>query len=109
MTEICGPKDGKVCVEVVSDLGENSGPVDGIDGGEFVGLVGFGVCKQCFDNVLHGFVSATCGNRGLMSWTHLAIIERPLNGEIVYILIQYRSHLSLLYWADLSFGIQNED
>ena len=42
----------EVGVEVVGDLREDAGPVDGIDGGEAVGLVDFRVGKEGFDEVL---------------------------------------------------------
>lgn len=42
----------EVRVEVVGDLRENAGPVDGVDGGEAVGLVDLGVGEECLDEVL---------------------------------------------------------
>jgi hypothetical protein len=42
----------EVRVEVVGDLGEDAGPVNGVDGGEAVGLVDFRISKECFDEVL---------------------------------------------------------
>lgn len=48
--------EGEVRVEVVGDLGEDAGPVDGVDGGELVRAVDFGVGEEGFDEVLGGLV-----------------------------------------------------
>jgi hypothetical protein len=42
----------EVGVEVVCYLGEDTGPVDGVYGGEAVGLVDFGVGEESFYEVL---------------------------------------------------------
>lgn len=42
----------EVGVEVVRYLGEDARPVDGVYGGEAVGLVDFGVCEEGFYEVL---------------------------------------------------------
>lgn len=47
-----GLDEVEVCVEVVCDLGEDTGPVDGVDGGETVGLVDLGVGEESLDEVL---------------------------------------------------------
>ena len=44
--------EGEVGVEVVDDLGEDAGEVDGVDGAELEGGVGLGVAKQGLDDVL---------------------------------------------------------
>lgn len=44
--------EGEVGVEVVDDLGEDAGKVDGVDGAELEGGVGLGVAKQGLDDVL---------------------------------------------------------
>lgn len=46
--------EGKVGVEVVDDLGEDSGEVDGVDGAELEVLVGVGVTEESLDDVLLG-------------------------------------------------------
>lgn len=38
--------------EVVDCLGEDSGPVDGVDGSQTMGCVEFGVSKEGFDDIL---------------------------------------------------------
>lgn len=44
--------EGEVGVEVVHDLGEDAGEVDGVDGAELEGGVGLGVAKEGLDDVL---------------------------------------------------------
>jgi hypothetical protein len=42
----------EVGVEVVGDLSQDTRPVDGVHGGEFVGLIDLRVCEEGFDEVL---------------------------------------------------------
>lgn len=44
--------EGKVCMKKVGYLGQNSGPIDGIYGCEFLGFVDFGVSKKGLNNIL---------------------------------------------------------
>lgn len=44
--------EGEVRVDIVSDLGENAGPVDAVDGAETVGGVEVGVGEEGFEDVL---------------------------------------------------------
>lgn len=61
----------EVGVEVVGDLGEDAGPVDGVDGCELVRAVDLGVGEEGFDKVLgrglvvggDGLVSGVPGSR----------------------------------------------
>jgi hypothetical protein len=47
----------EVGVEVVCDLGEDTCPINGVDSGEAVGRIDFGVCEKSFDEVLCSTVS----------------------------------------------------
>lgn len=44
--------EGEVGFEVVGCLGQDAGPVDGVDGAELLGCVDFGVCEEGFYGVL---------------------------------------------------------
>ena len=41
--------------------------------------------------------------------TRLAIVERALDGEVVYVCVSDSRHLSLLYGRHAPFGMEDED
>jgi hypothetical protein len=56
-------------VEVVCNLGKNTGPIDGIDCSEIEGLIDFGIGEECLDSVLEivrsrKFKCEDCGSPG---------------------------------------------
>lgn len=77
-------------MEIVCYLREDAGPVDGVDGGEVMGLVGVGICEEGFDEVL-------------------AVIKGAFHGEVVHIRVEHGGHLRFLDGGDAAFGVEDED
>lgn len=77
-------------MEIVCYLRENAGPVDGVDGGEVMGLVGLGICEEGFDEVL-------------------AVIKGAFHGEVMHIRVEHGGHLRFLNRGDAAFGVEDED
>jgi hypothetical protein len=76
--------------EVVDDLGEDTGPVDGVNRTKVVGLAKNGMREKSLDNVL-------------------AVVESSLNGQIVDVVVENSGHLGLLDGGDLALGVKNEN
>jgi hypothetical protein len=61
--------EGEVGVEVVDDLGEDSGEVDGVDGAELEGGVGLGVAKEGLNDVLTNLLAPReRRTKGILTW-----------------------------------------
>lgn len=58
-----GLGEGEVGVEVVDDLGEDTGPVDGVDGTKVMRRVDVGISEQGLDDVLKRLVLVKAHNR----------------------------------------------
>jgi hypothetical protein len=58
----------EVRVEEVGDLRKDAGPVDGVDGGEAVGLIDFGVGEERLDKVLWLLAGETRGMVCGLTW-----------------------------------------
>lgn len=99
----------EVGAEVVDDLGEDTRPVDGVDGSEVVRSVERRVGEESLDNVLRtALASVGCG--GVREWTtHLAIIESALDSEVVDVRVGDGRHLRLLDGRDPALGVQDKD
>lgn len=116
-------------VEVVDDLGENAGPVDRINSSKPVGGIELGVGEERLDGVLKGqgywgqcqveqpesasrsaaTAFANQDHVGRDNETHLAVVERAIDGETVNIGIEDGRHLSLLDSRDTAFGEEHKD
>lgn len=77
-------------MEIVCYLREDAGPIDGVDGGEVMGLVGFWVGEEGFDEVL-------------------AVVKGAFHGEVVHVCVEDGGHLRLLDGGDAAFGVEDED
>lgn len=94
--------------EVVHRLSEDSGPVDGVYRPQVVFLVEFPVSEESFDDVLRLGVSEAM-EVDLCFKTHLTIVERSLDSDVVNVWIGDRSHLGLLDGRDTAFRMKNEN
>lgn len=84
------PKVEKNLREILTDLSENTGPIDRVDGTNIVGLVDIRIGEYGLDDVL-------------------AVIKGAFDSEVVDIRIEYACHLRLLNGANLALGEENED
>jgi hypothetical protein len=97
-------------VEVVDNLGEDAAPVDGVDGAEVEGCVGVFVGKQSLENVLN-FVreDMLLGKKRGGGGAYLAIVKGSSDRQVVDIIVEDGSHLSLLDGADTAGREHDED
>ena len=80
----------KVGREVIDHLSHQSGPVDRIDGADPVAPLEVGIAGHGFDDVL-------------------AIVEHPLDGEVVDVVVLQAEHLGLLKGAHAPMRRHHED
>ena len=76
--------------EVIDDLGEDAGPVDGVDAGEIEAVAKAHVAEQR----LH---------------QSLAVVEGAFDGDVVHVALHRRGHLPPLHVAHPAFRVQDED
>ncbi len=77
-------------VEVVDDLGQDAGPINGVDRAEVVLPLEIQVVEQGLDDAL-------------------AIVEGAADGDVVDVRVRHRGHLPLLDRRDPARGMQDED
>ncbi len=82
--------DAESGMEVVDDLCEDTGPVDGVYGTEMESVFEGEIAEETFDD-------------------RLCVIESAIEGDIEDIRIEDRRHLHFLHGRDSSGGMQNED
>ena len=85
-----GIHDAEGGMEIVDDLAEDAGPVDGVDGAE-------GVCVLEGEVVEEGFHE------------ELAVVEAAVDGEIEDVVVEDGGHLAFLEWGDAALWVHDED
>ena len=96
-------------MEIVGDLRQDPGPVNGIDGCQCVGSIDIGIGKQRFDDILSRRFSRVRICHALSHTPYLAVVERALDGQVMDVRIGDSCHLRFLDRADFALGMQNED
>ena len=85
-----GFHDAEGGIEIVDDLAEDAGPVDGVDGAEGVGVLEGEVVEEGFHE-------------------ELAVVEAAVDGEVEDVVVEDGRHLPFLEGADAALGVHDED
>lgn len=101
-------EEGEIGVEVVDSLGENTSPVDAVDGAELVGRVDLRVGKKSLDDVLFS-VCKYLNDRREHITAHLAVVKVASDSQVMNIGVQHRGHLLLLDGAHAPLGVEHEN